>query len=200
MVGIQKVGTDPGIIPTPPEPPSRDTNPRNYIPRGMSPKDRRNLREAGLEWAGTLGGFKVSYGAVAVRSARAVTVTYRMHVWDRYNWDTGKETAVPGNLLSYLLDDDEMDDIAGMVAPPFYAKMDYFTRSEDADGNITYTANDALMGALVESGDADNFDIVGTGSIRTKQFELPRATPTPSPHPPSSAPQATPTSDAPRQG
>ncbi len=281
MVAIQKTGTTADVIPAPPDPRTRDVDPKNYVPRFMSPTDRRNLRNAGLEWAGTLGGFwsrqagrvmdtrqaalnmnhfmtgdgedrdlganylddmdeqsaqlasfqngalnmflelirddlkgyipgsvgqyllmnneggvnhgtnwyglysddgsglyfamggfMVSYGALAVRSTAAVTVTFRMYVHDRYNWDLGKDTTVPGNKLRILLDDSEMDEINGMIAAPAYLKMDYFSRDTDDAGNVSYTVNDALLGALVESEDADNFDIVGTGHIQTKRFVI----------------------------
>jgi hypothetical protein len=139
-------------------------------------------RNGGTNWYGlyanngtalyfTVGGFFVSYGAVGVRARSTVNISYKMFVWDRYNWDTNKETTIPGNQLSWLLNDGEMEDIAGMKAPGVNS-ADYFRRIEDEDGNISYVVNDALMGALVDSGDAKNFDIVGAGNVQTASFPV----------------------------
>lgn len=292
MVAIQKVGGSALTIPTPTEPSMPDEDPSAYVPTGMSAADRQQLREAGIEWTGTLGGFMtrqggrvndrrqaalnmnhfrtgngadrrlsagfvddmddesvqlstfqngrletflemirddlagaatgqvaryllkndeggvndgtnwygiysdagtglyftvggffVSYGAFAARAAASVNITYKMFIWDRYNWDSGKETTIPGNQLSWLLDDGEMNDIAGMLAPApaGVPATDYFQRREDSDGNISYVVNDSLMGALIESGDADNFDIVGSGNVQTRRFTVARNGPTPAP-------------------
>lgn len=106
-----------------------------------------------------------------------------MHIWDRYNWDSGKETPIPGNQLSWLLDEDEMDDITGMMAPagPEAGSVPaaYFQQLEDQDGNLSYMVNDSLMGALIESGDAANFDIVGSGNTQSITYRVINNTPPP---------------------
>ncbi len=290
MVAFQVVGSNSATIPTPPEPNMPDENPSSYVPQGMNKNDRKELREAALEWTGTLGGFLtrqagrftnqrpaalnmnhfltgngadrvlesgyvdqmhtesgqlatfqnqrlnsflekirenlnstqpgtvrqylllndeggvnngtnwygiysnngtglyftlggffISYGATAVRGPGHIGITYKMYVWDRYNWDTGKETQIPGNQLSWLLNDGEMDDIAHIMSPavPGLSRTPYFSRKKDKNGNITYTVDDSLMGSLVESGDAENFDIVGAGNVQSIRF--PAADPTPPP-------------------
>ena len=57
-----------------------------------------------------------------------------------------------------------MDAIDGLTLPN--GVQPYFRHGKGYDGKMdSYIVNDALMGALVESGDAKNFDIVGAGSL-----------------------------------
>lgn len=149
--------------------------------------------KVGTGWFYAVGGFLLGFGAMAVRRKDFVAIWYRCYVYDRYNWDLGKETPVPAGQMSYLLNDSVMEQIAGMTAPD---SMRYFRSvapligpdgkpvivddqpvivnqdTKDRDGNVNgyeigeaYVAADALLGALEESGDAQRYDINGTGRI-----------------------------------
>lgn len=145
--------------------------------------------ETGSKWFYAVGSFLVACGGYAVRQGKVITIFYRVFIYDRYNWDVesngvskqGKETAVPQSPLSVLLDDDRMDAIQGLTLPN--GTQTYFRRGKGYDGKIdSYIVNDALMGALVESGDAQNFDMVGAGSVHWVRIgsNLPGPAPQPS--------------------
>lgn len=121
--------------------------------------------DAGEKWYFALGSFWVSYGALASRMrAGMVRIAYRMYIYDRYNWDVGKGTSIPRSGLSMLLDEDVMKPATKLTGPAGYSYFDI-----DEKGG-KYHVNDSLLGALVESGDADNFDVTGSGEIRYKYF------------------------------
>lgn len=148
---------------------------RRYLARntGAGPNIGTNwfgvTAEAGSSWFYAVGAFKMACAGYAVRTDFHTTIFYRIFIYDRYNWDVedgvGKETAVPTFGLSTLLDDDKMDAISDLKLPN--GQQSYFrTDSGGYDGKTeSYVVNDALMGALVTSGDAHNFDIVGAGAV-----------------------------------
>lgn len=148
---------------------------RRYIARNTGPGPNNGTNwfgvtaETGTNWFYAVGSFKMACAGYAVRTDFHTTIFYRIFIYDRYNWDVensvGKETAVPTFGLSALLNDGKMEAIADVKLPN--NRQSYFrTDAGGYDGKTeSYVVNDALMGALVESKDADNFDIVGAGAV-----------------------------------
>lgn len=130
--------------------------------------------QRGTGWFYAMGGFLLAYGAIAFRRITSIDISYRSYVYDRYNWDLGKETNVPSRHLSYLLNDTVMGRVAGITGPD---DLPYFSSGEirtNRNGEISgyeiadqYFVSDALLGALEESGDAQRYDINGTSRIQT---------------------------------
>lgn len=138
--------------------------------------------EQGSPWYYAVGSFLMSYGAYAFRaSGGGVMIYYRMFIYDRYNWDVvevegehvSKEVNVPAS-VEWIMDESEIEGAEDFMFGP---NQPYF--KETADGE-SYIVTDALMGSLVATGDADNFDVVGAGTIhwmRLSEGERPDAAP-----------------------
>ncbi len=142
--------------------------------------------KGGTGWYYAMGGFMISYGAMTIRKPGFVAIWYRSFVYDRYNWDLGKDTKLPQIGLNQLLDDPTMEEIAGLYGPDELRYFRSAVTGQDSDGNPTYenrdsenregevdgyrlgdryVVSDALLGALEESGDAQRYDINGSGRV-----------------------------------
>lgn len=121
--------------------------------------------EGKTSWYYAVGSFKMAYGAHAVRKGAETTIRYRLFIYDRYNWDIegaiSKAVTIPSS-VEYALDEDEIE---GAESLQFNRYQKYFEKSGE-----TYTVTDALMGSLITTGDAHNFDIVGAGTIHYAVF------------------------------
>lgn len=152
---------------------------RQYLSKNESPSSPNYgenwfalSEERGKKWFFALGSFWIAYGAHAFLAVQNqfIRIHYRMFLYDRYNWDVGKATAIPGGMLSWLIDDDLMGGIEDLTGP---TGLPYFQIERDADENVTqYGVNDSLLGSLVTTGDADHYDIVGAGYVRSVQFPI----------------------------
>lgn len=127
--------------------------------------------DRGKKWFYALGSFWVSYGAYAFEiDGQYIQINYRLYIYDRYNWDLGKEVSIPGGQLRHLINDGLMDDISSLTGP---LGSPYFQTRSTTTGKVSeYTVNDALLGSLVESGDADAYDIVGAGYTRSVRLRV----------------------------
>lgn len=137
--------------------------------------------EAGTSWYYAVGSFWLAFGGRAKREEDGVSIHYRAYIYDRYNWDVervgsysaGKTTFIP-NEIDWLIDQDLLTD---SDIPEFRSyQPDYVTAIPD-DPNTDadeggYRVNDALLGTMMEYGDAEPFDIVGSGRIRSVFMEL----------------------------
>ena len=52
------------------------------------------LKELSQDWFFALGGFSCSVTGVVMKSGSGGSVRYRVHIFDRYNWDTGKSVDI----------------------------------------------------------------------------------------------------------
>lgn len=123
--------------------------------------------EGNTAWYYAVGSFMMAYGAHAVRSGTSTTIRYRLFIYDRYNWDVlpngeSKSVNVPSS-VEWALNESEIADAQDL---DFNSYQKYFERTGKG-----YTVTDALMGSLIESGDAANFDIVGAGSIHWIRYD-----------------------------
>lgn len=152
---------------------------RQYLSKNESPSSPNYgenwfalSEERGRKWFFALGSFWIAYGAHAFMAVhnQVIRIHYQMFLYDRYNWDVGKATQIPGGQLSWLIDDDLMEEVTGLTGP---TGLPYFMIERGEDGNVrNYGVNDSLLGALTATGDADHYDIVGAGYVRSVQFPV----------------------------
>ncbi|MDO5622983.1 MAG: hypothetical protein Q4G24_16170 [Paracoccus sp. (in: a-proteobacteria)] len=123
--------------------------------------------ERNTGWFYAVGSFWMAYGAHATRQGSVTTIRYRLFIYDRYNWDVEDDGTSKGvSLPSYIDVPLNQRRTAPAEGLSFNAEQRYFERSPEG-----YFVTDALIGSLVASGDAANFDIVGAGTVRWARFE-----------------------------
>lgn len=154
---------------------ARGPGTRRYLARNAtfgSPNRGTNwfgvTAEGDTAWYYAVGSFMMSYGAHAVRSGKTTTIRYRLFIYDRYNWDVedgiSKEVKVPSS-IEWALDEDRTKAAEELQFNPY---QKYFERIQNGEG---YVVRDALMGSLISTGDAANFDVVGAGTVHWVRYE-----------------------------
>jgi hypothetical protein len=117
-------------------------------------------------WYYAMGGYSYAYAAevsVAPPSTPGgnptVQVDYQLHVWDYYNWDTGKSVTIPRPTLP-------------MGAEPISLPI-----PEEYEGHISelgdqWLVQDTALGRLHLTGLAQEYEMRGQTDVATLQFEL----------------------------
>lgn len=120
------------------------------------------------KWYYAVGGFLFSFGAKAdvikvptEKEDGVLRIRYKVYIYDRYNWDFGKNVTLPKNKVD-AIDYATPGSIEPLKElPQTYPPKNYIETVESEGGAAQYEVSDSVMGSLATVGKADFFDIRG---------------------------------------
>ncbi len=153
----------------------RDVVTQQYISRNANPDSQNQgtpwiglpsaVGATGTNWYYAIGAFWMCYTILAARQGAQVVVTYRRHVYDRYNWHNDLNVELPSI-------------IANGLPPGMMDTLGNITSAGEDDlpimfmGGPVMFVDDSVFGSLIDDDEAHPYNITGSGEIRTVYYPL----------------------------
>jgi len=120
------------------------------------------------KWYYALGGFAISYGALATPEKDVIRIDYKLFLWDRYNWKPGQGITNP--YPKWWPTDCGITKLGDLKTPAFNYNGKTFPPSPYYNAKKN-KIDDALQGAMQPLAGAKPFDVWGEGVTRRVYFK-----------------------------